>query len=591
MPNVFDQYDTQPNIFDQYDTPQQTPPGVIPAHPGILNTWPVRVAKGIYHGLENAATLPHDVYTGQVDPESPEGIARVADMAAVVSPMNPAMRAGDFILPGLARRTPAGANVGPAEAAVSIGEGKGLPIGISSPNPIVRATTQGMRHLPFVGPYISEGVQRVIEKAGERVGGMGEGMRQGAAGRQATGAALRPEIENIIKSNNDAMSAEYNGVRNMIDTGKTFELPETEAAFNNVLKARGKKANPMEGLGDVAALIKRPASPDIGPTVLRGTEALGDKIEQPWGANFEELHRVRSDFGNKTKFGEPNPGYSEGERKYLYGAMTRDLENNLRSQAGEEAVSAHRVARANAQEYIENNRALSRLTNLSDEKLAGTLIGAAGEKTGNLELLTQLRGPKGLPPEDFQRIGGAVLGEIGKSKATGEFSLNHFTTNWNAMSDGAKNVLFEPAHKKALDEIASVGTWLKNSDQYVNKSSTGHTLGLVALMERAGEWIAHAAAGNYKQPLMEAGGIGSGYLMGRILGRPASASSVASWARAAQRYGARPSIPNQVGLRLATTNLLHNVGDVSGMLRDAASRSVGLPGPQAAETNGANPPH
>lgn len=49
---------------------------------------------GVFGGLKRAFTLPGEVYKGEVDPTSPEGIARAAELATVASPVNPAVRAG-----------------------------------------------------------------------------------------------------------------------------------------------------------------------------------------------------------------------------------------------------------------------------------------------------------------------------------------------------------------------------------------------------------------------------------------------------------------------------------------------------------------
>lgn len=62
-------------------------------------------AKSLY----SAATLPGDVYAGKVEPTSPEAVRRAFDLATVATPINPAVRAGDRAIPGLAnnlRREP-----------------------------------------------------------------------------------------------------------------------------------------------------------------------------------------------------------------------------------------------------------------------------------------------------------------------------------------------------------------------------------------------------------------------------------------------------------------------------------------------------
>lgn len=49
---------------------------------------------GILGGLKSAATLPHDVMTGEVDPMSDEGLGRVLETATMASPMSALARSG-----------------------------------------------------------------------------------------------------------------------------------------------------------------------------------------------------------------------------------------------------------------------------------------------------------------------------------------------------------------------------------------------------------------------------------------------------------------------------------------------------------------
>jgi hypothetical protein len=47
--------------------------------------WPVRMAKGLAHAIHSAATAPRDVLAGELDPNSPEGIARAMDFAGLTT--------------------------------------------------------------------------------------------------------------------------------------------------------------------------------------------------------------------------------------------------------------------------------------------------------------------------------------------------------------------------------------------------------------------------------------------------------------------------------------------------------------------------
>ncbi len=61
----------------------------------LMQTWPVRLAKGAASAIYSGATLPHDVYTGEtkVDPSNPEFIGRTLDLAAMGSPAPPRVAA------------------------------------------------------------------------------------------------------------------------------------------------------------------------------------------------------------------------------------------------------------------------------------------------------------------------------------------------------------------------------------------------------------------------------------------------------------------------------------------------------------------
>jgi hypothetical protein len=58
---------------------------------------------GIVGALKRAVTLPGEVMRGEVDPLSQEGIGRSFEFATVASPMNPAIRAGEHMIPGVMR--------------------------------------------------------------------------------------------------------------------------------------------------------------------------------------------------------------------------------------------------------------------------------------------------------------------------------------------------------------------------------------------------------------------------------------------------------------------------------------------------------
>jgi hypothetical protein len=77
--------------------------GVLPISRYNDGTWGFDSNAGIIGSIKRAVTLPGDVYTGKVDPMSEEGRSRAMDLAGLASPVNPAVRAGDRAIPGIAK--------------------------------------------------------------------------------------------------------------------------------------------------------------------------------------------------------------------------------------------------------------------------------------------------------------------------------------------------------------------------------------------------------------------------------------------------------------------------------------------------------
>jgi hypothetical protein len=63
-------------------------------------TWPEKLVRGFASSAKSAATLPGDVMAGEA---SPNDTGRVLDLATMGTPVNPAVRAGDQLIPGAAR--------------------------------------------------------------------------------------------------------------------------------------------------------------------------------------------------------------------------------------------------------------------------------------------------------------------------------------------------------------------------------------------------------------------------------------------------------------------------------------------------------
>jgi hypothetical protein len=330
----------------------------------------------------------------------------------------------------------------PGQRAAATAEGLGAPLprGVASDSRALQATTGAVRSIPIVGPKIGQRVEATQEAAGGRIGDIAQGMAGGATSRAATDAALRPGLQNVIDANRTAIDAAYGGLRSQINETQRYTMPRTDAMLNRIMRERQAAGWP---------------NPAIGLEQFRNVAG---------GATFSGAHRARVDAREAGNVLVPHPGYNKADYNKLTRAMTADLREMVGAAAKnspQRAVKAFDDAEKEFGRLAEQNDLLHRLVNAKGEGAIATLLGAAKEKGGNVQLLAQLR--NSMAPQDFQQIGGTLLGELGHNAATDKFSLAQFVTNWSKISAPAKAVLFSPQHQRDIDDIMQMGQHIKGA--------------------------------------------------------------------------------------------------------------------------------
>lgn len=96
-------------LLDKATQQAEPKPAVTQPYTGSL--WPISVDAqgnthfdphtGILGSIIDAFTAPGDVYKGNLDPMSPQAEQRALNLATLMSPVNPAIRAGDYAIPGV----------------------------------------------------------------------------------------------------------------------------------------------------------------------------------------------------------------------------------------------------------------------------------------------------------------------------------------------------------------------------------------------------------------------------------------------------------------------------------------------------------
>jgi hypothetical protein len=434
--------------------------------------------------------------------------------------------------------------------------GAPIPRGLASDNPVLNATTSKIRSVPVIGSRVSSAVDATQHAAGERIGDIAGNMAGGATDRAIADAMVRPGLRQVIHDNRTQIDAAYDLVRAQIDTNRRFVMPQTQRELTRIVGARRAAGWPNPNLG------------------LEQFENVSR------GATFDGAHRARVDARDAGNGRDPHPGYNAAEFNRLASAMGRDIRGIVATAARgnpQRAVGDFNQAEREFGQLSEQNDVLHRLANSQGEGSIAKLLGAAREKSGNLQLLAQLR--RNMPAADFQNIGGTLLDEMGHNNSTGEFSLAKFATEWDKISDGAKRVLFSPQHLHDIEEVANLGSHIKSA---LRESNTSHTAGVLILFDLTRDAIllgATAAAGTMSGATVASAALATpGIIFSRWLSNPATASSMARWTRARIGLLGHPTPARLAVFNIATRNLANNLGlPVAQVMKRLAGPNAGRP--------------
>ncbi|TXL80464.1 hypothetical protein FHP25_05410 [Vineibacter terrae] len=216
--------------------------------------------------------------------------------------------------------------------------------------------------------------------------------------------------------------------------------------------------------------------------------------------NMETWRNIRADLGRDID--EPLPVRSSGSQnenlKRLYGSMTEDM-RTAAAASGPEAKRAMDLAdRYTRFNMTVNVPMLQKIADMgADEQAYQWAIGEA--RRGGSRLL-QLR--KNLTPDEwkvvsatvFDRLGQAAPGARGAAELGGpanDFSVSSFLTNWNKLSNEAKDALFAGSRlndtREAIDQLVRVANRVKDVERVSNPASTARSMLTGGSIALAGE--------------------------------------------------------------------------------------------------------
>jgi hypothetical protein len=444
--------------------------------------------------------------------------------------------------------------VTPGERAAATAEALGAPLprGVTSDRPITQATTSNIMSLPVIGPRIRSGVHETERAAGEAIEGTaGRLAGPGSQARADAARMVRPGVQRAIDNNMAQINAAYNALRASINPDLVMPMPRLTATLNRLEYDRiaAGWANPGQGFEQFRRLAQR-------------------------GASFNGAHRARMDARAAGNVVAPHPGYNAADYNQITRAITADLRQNVTDQGGRQALQQFEVAERQFGPLAEMNEVLTGIRDAGETGIA-TILNAAREKGGNLDLLQQLQ--RTMPRQQFEVLSGLLMNELGQSAKTGEFSLAQFATNFNKLSDGAVRTMFTPAHAQALRSIAEMGEHIKRALETASTSHSSNWLAMLDILKDVallGHEFGSTGGLGGMETMVGAATTGTLYTMGWILGSPARAASTAAWMRAYTGLTGSPTPARIAAFNIATRNLANTLGiPVERLMQSIASRA------------------
>ena len=463
---------------------------------------------GMMKSIGSAVTLPGDVFTGKVDPNSDEAIGRAADLAGMATPV-----LGGRMAAPAAKAAEKAIEPGTRQAVTGAAERLGvqIPRAAASDNIITQQAGQTVANVPVVGSPLRKASKQAIGQLDDAARVTQQGYGSGSPA--IAGDAAREGVTGYIKETLPKRIAEaYAPVDDLVDPAITTRLAKTAEVASRIGERRG------------AARIRGGS---------KAVDEVAGAIADEQGLTYQGLKDLRSRVGEMLDNPSALPSDMSGaELKQIYGALTDDLRSAVQAAGGPKALAAWEKANASAASIAKEREALNRLLGAkNDEGLFDRLIATAGS-TSRADQKQLLRARAAVSDETWNEVAGAVVAKLGRGPDDA-FSPDRFVTAYGKLSTNGKNALFNgrPELRQALDDIAEVSTRFKKLKEYANPSGTGQSMMSGGL-----------AAWAISEPVSALSTVVGGRALASYLAQPAKAKAVAEWSRA-YLYAAEKGTP------------------------------------------------
>lgn len=539
---------------------------------GLKDTWPARLATGIYETAKSAFTAPHDAYAGQFAP-APQNpgmlteedvfrqdtarqgeVHRALDMATVGNPQPAASRAGAGFM-GVPRPAPAVPSTGAVSPIAEASERLGVPIPRAAATQSIplQATAGALKEIPVVGSPL-------VKASREALTGLDAAAEQTARGYGSgepflAGQVAEKRLEGwITDKSKDVAERLYGAVDPLVDP---------------------QFVRPLHATADVVAdIMAKRANSRISGKSAAVDEVL-DAVKDPNGLNYEGLKGLRTYIRDLTPQQMIAKNINQGEAKRIYGALTEDLRGTILDAGGPDALAkfdkANRVYGLIAERRGDLAKIIGTKADAAPEKVVDRIVAMAGSKGGaDYQRLVQAR--RAMGPEAWNEVTAAFVNKMGRDKPGAEFSGDRFATSWSALPDKSKRLLFNSTGRtdlaKSVEDIVTLSAAHKSLMRFGNPSGTGRVATLFGM-----------AAAVLTNPLKAISLAVGGNGLARVLASPVTAKPAADWSRAYVAASQTASPVTQRLLANASVKLIGAINRQSGTNLSPLDLFRGMQGP------------
>jgi hypothetical protein len=368
---------------------------------------------------------------------------------------------------------------------------------------------------------------------------LGDAARTGVSAEDA-GRAIEQGTKDFLGRTKQTWQQLDNEVAAKMPQGASFVPQNTVAALDDLTAT-------VPGAERTTAALVNPKVAEIKANVAADLQANNGRMP------FDALRALRTKVGSMLDDSIVS-GVPQGELKRLYGALSQDLETAAnQAGAGAEFARQNQYYRARM-DRIEGT--LQRVLGNTPEETFSRFMPKDAEEATKVRAVM-----RSLDPDQRQIVTDAVVNRLGRAtpgrqnEAGDVFSPDTFLTNYNKLSDGAKEQLFaDPKTRRNMDALAKVAENLRTGAKvFANPSGTAGAsapYGLGYLMARG---AVNTVTGNLPAAATNFGTAGA------LLGGAAIGAKMLTSPRIVEWLAQYPKVsPEAAALHLARLGVIYN---------------------------------